>query len=142
MSESKIALSIHELDERIVNLRAHAARIMEEATKHASKVEDEALQLEALKALALEIGRPINDEPPAFGRLGEPTADMIEDILRRHVEPLHIDEITRLLKEAGWKGSGNAKKDYKNIHTNLSTKPKRFQSPKRGYFGLAEENKS
>ncbi len=141
MNESQISLSLGEIDRRIASLRSKAAGLKEEA----EKIEGEAAKLEAFKTLALEIGKPINGATSArivaFGKPGEWTADMAEKILKEN-QPLRIEEIIRLLKKAGWKGSGDDKKDYKNLHTNLSTKPKRFRSVSRGLFGLAEENKS
>lgn len=143
MNESQISLPIGEIDNRIASLRTKAAGLLEEATKQAEKLEYEAAKLEALKALALEIGKPINRAASArivaFGKPGEWTADMAEEILKK-TQPLRIEQIIHLLKKAGWRGSGDDKKDYKNVHTNLSTKPKRFRSVSRGLFALAEWN--
>jgi hypothetical protein len=41
---------------------------------------------------------------------------------------LPIMDIMTRLKEAGWRGSGDERKDYKNVYTILSTKPHRFRN--------------
>ena len=71
-----------------------------------------------------------------FGRSCEITADLIEEVMRQQSKPLRIGEIIPLLKSKGWNGSGDWLKDYKNLHTNITNKPKRFRSVSRGHFGL------
>lgn len=61
--------------------------------------------------------------PPA-----EDTSNMAEKVLDQFGPKLPILDIISRLKEAGWRGSGDERKDYKNIYTTLSTKPKRFRN--------------
>jgi|SRR5580692_11053376 hypothetical protein len=61
--------------------------------------------------------------PPA-----EDTSNMAEKVLDQFGPTLPILDIISRLKEAGWRGSGDERKDYKNIYTTLSTKPKRFRN--------------
>jgi hypothetical protein len=61
--------------------------------------------------------------PPA-----EDTSNMAEKVLDEFGPTLPILDIISRLREAGWRGSGDERKDYKNIYTTLSTKPKRFRN--------------
>lgn len=65
----------------------------------------------------------LQQRPPA-----EDTSNMAEKILDKFGPTLPILDIISRLKEAGWRGSGDERKDYKNIYTTLSTKPKRFRN--------------
>jgi hypothetical protein len=53
---------------------------------------------------------------------------MAEKVLDEFGPTLPILDIISRLKKAGWRGSGDERKDYKNIYTTLSTKPKRFRN--------------
>lgn len=133
MNESLVSISLDEIDQKIAVLRAKA-----------KSLSDEADRLEALKALAIQVGKPFtiqNIEPPVtYGKPGDFTADRVEHILREH-GPLHVEQIIPLLKASGWPGSGDVRKDYKNIFSNLSTKPKRFRSVGKSTFDLVTEKK-
>ena len=132
MTESRVSISLDEIDQKITALRTKAKSLTDEADR-----------LEALKALAMEVGKPEQSiEPPiTYGKPGEYTADRVERILRQH-GPLHVDQIVPLLIASGWPGSGDVRKDYKNIFSNLSTKPKRFRSVDKGTFDLVTEKKT
>lgn len=56
-----------------------------------------------------------------------PTADMADTILRAHGQ-LHVEKILDELYKKGWKSSGDRRKDYKNLHITLSSKPQRFRA--------------
>lgn len=47
---------------------------------------------------------------------------------------MHVNSILDHLYSAGWQGSGDRRKDYKNLFTNLLTKPKRFKKLGKGLF--------
>jgi hypothetical protein len=69
--------------------------------------------------------------PPVHVTLQLPsavTSNMIERILDEFGPQLQIKEIIIHLKRAGWRGSGDERRDYKNIFTNLTTKPHRFRN--------------
>jgi len=132
MNESRVSISLDEIDQKITALRAKAKSLLDEADK-----------LEALKLFALEVGEPVETINPTvtYGKPGDFTADRVERILRQH-GALHVEQIIPLLKDSGWPGSGDVRKDYKNIFSNLSTKPDRFRKVDKGTFDLATEKKT
>jgi hypothetical protein len=132
MTESRVSISLDEIDRQIATLRAKAKSLLDEADR-----------LEALKLLALEVGEVVETINPTvtYGKPGDFTADRVERILRQH-GALHVEQIVPLLKASGWPGSGDDRKDYKNIFSNLSTKPDRFRRVDKGTFDLATEKKT
>lgn len=125
-SEEKIAISVGNLKARIAKLRKEADQLNEEANR-----------LTGLLELAKEIGEPVmpsalapyastNPGSGFFVRPPELTGEMVEEILRSNGRPMHVQEIITALHESGWRGSGDDRKDYKNVFANLTSKPKRF----------------
>ena len=80
-----------------------------------------------------------NARSRAFGMDGELTGAMAEKVLEMYGPGLHVNAILERLYEAGWKGSGDRKKDYKNLFNNLNGKPKRFRKVAMATFELIKE---
>jgi hypothetical protein len=81
---------------------------------------------------------PLNVTP--FGRRGNnsdsglDTVDVIESVLG--AEAVHLKDIQSRMYEAGWGGSGDRHKDYKNLHQSLRSKPKRFKRVDRAIYAV------
>lgn len=76
-------------------------------------------------------GRRAVSYPPVRASVQLPsamTSNMIERILDEFGPQLQIKEIIIRLRRAGWRGSGDERRDYKNIFTILTTKPRRFRN--------------
>lgn len=56
------------------------------------------------------------------------TSDLADYVLRVHGPRLHLNDILAHMIEEGWKGSGDHKKDWKNLFNNLNGKKKRFRN--------------
>jgi len=62
-------------------------------------------------------------------------AVLAEDILKSQ-EKLHASDLLTLLREKGWVGSGDAKKDIRNIASTLGLKPEIFHNYGKNTWGL------
>jgi len=56
------------------------------------------------------------------------SADLADYVLQVHGPQLHLNAILDHMIEEGWQGSGNRRKDWKNLFNNLSSKKKRFRN--------------
>jgi hypothetical protein len=70
-----------------------------------------------------------SDQPSSVAnsarRARNKTADLAEQVLSG-APSMHINELLRMMRESGWIGSGNDRKDRKAIVTALQNQPKRF----------------
>jgi len=56
------------------------------------------------------------------------TSDLADWVLLVHGPRLHLNIILDRMIEEGWKGSGDRRKDWKNLFNNLNGKKKRFRN--------------
>ena len=70
------------------------------------------------------------------------TAELADYVLRVYGPRIRLNDILDRLAEEGWKGSGNRRKDWKNLYNNLSSKKKRFRNVgKNVWERVSEENR-
>lgn len=56
------------------------------------------------------------------------TSNLADWVLQVHGPRLHLNMILDRMIEEGWKGSGDRRKDWKNLFNNLNGKKKRFRN--------------
>lgn len=132
-------LGVNEVHARLAELD----KIIEESEAERSELRNLAELLEKYEpklAAPSQLQIAIRAAESAFGPRKiktENSSDIAYQALAGRGE-LHINDIIAAMREAGWQGSGDARKDYKNIHQLLASNTKRFSGTNRGYFQRIE----
>jgi hypothetical protein len=92
---------------------------------------------------ALPVDSPLAPTPRAVTvKRTENSLEIADYVFAVHGPELHVDEVLGFMLETGWVGSGDRRKDYKNIHQLLASKPTRFRSLGKGRFERVEDAKA
>lgn len=148
--------------DKVIELAQERFAELSQILTRANEVREEWLELKAFLENAEQVQQRLDpsgavprflpaqtvDMPPALRpvviKRMEKSTELADYVLRNHGPQLHVTEVLERMSANGWIGSGDARKDYKNIHQLLASKPKRFRSLGKGMFerlGKAELGK-
>ena len=92
-------------------------------------------------AMAAERTALIRGTPQVVSRpVAANTLELVDYVFATHGPELHVNDVLKYIHEMGWIGNGD-RRDYKNIHQLLSSRPHRFRASGGAKFTRVEEAK-